>query len=107
MMFVSSYSNTMRDAQPFPIYGIRRDWFPAPVPPASSKEIIARVAAWHGVSYSDVVGARRMRAMSAARRDAVAAIKAARPHLSSVQIGALINRDHTTVLHHMRKAGLR
>lgn len=112
-MFVASYHNTMRgiqrirsERQPAPIYDIPQPLFPVPTPPTSSKEIIARVAAWHGYSYSDIVGISRLKPLIVARKDAIVAVKLAYPRLSLSALGRIFRRDHTTILHHLQRAGL-
>lgn len=111
-MFVASYSNTMRGARPvlaprrpMPLYGIRREWFPTPVPKASARELIAMVAAWHGLSYGDIIGRSRVYAIVRARQDAMAAVRYAYPHLSLPALAKHFKRDHTTVLHGLQKVG--
>lgn len=123
-MFIVSYANTMRGArkiaaarQPkpksaiwsrpsMPRLGIRLELFPEPLPETPAREIIARVAAWHGLTFEDIIGTRHRREWSTARRDAVAAVKMSKPHLSLTQLAIIFDRDHTTILHHLRKGGV-
>lgn len=74
---------------------------------ASSREIIGRVGVWHGWSREDIVGPRRFRPLSAARADAVVAVKTAYPSLSLNAIGRIFGgRHHTTIMHLLRKRGM-
>lgn len=79
---------------------------PVPRPQASARELIELVAVWHGLTYDDIVGRANRRAWAQARRDAIVAIRRARPHLSLCQIGAIFRRDHTTIIHHLESAGV-
>lgn len=63
------------------------------------RSLIEMVGTFHGVSFEDIVGVRRDRITVAARYDAIAAVRKARPDLSTPQIGKHFNRDHTSVLH--------
>lgn len=78
---------------------------------AIGSEIIARVAAWHGFAYSDIVGPGRTATLVLARQDAMVAVdlalKARGTTLSLPALGRIFKRDHTTVLHSLRKRGVR
>lgn len=83
-----------------------------PVPRlTSARELIARVAAWHGMTLDDVIAPDRRVPVVAARVDAIAAvwcnclIEGARP--TTCALGRVFKRDHATVLHALRKAGLK
>lgn len=116
-MYVASWSNTMRGAHRIvhaklrqsslgmPIYGVRREWFPEPVPQASPEELIARVAAWHGLTAGDITGRSRLAAIALARRDAMAAVRYAWPGLSLPALGRHFRRDHKTVMYGLRMVG--
>ncbi len=67
------------------------------------RQIIERIAAFHGTTYDQIVGVRLDRGLVAARHDAIKAVSDARPDLSSPQIGKFFNRDHTTILHALAK----
>ncbi|MER9814277.1 helix-turn-helix domain-containing protein [Mesorhizobium sp. M0129] len=70
--------------------------------------IIAEVAREHNVRPGDIVGQARSRRITAARRAAMARVHIERPDLSSTVVGRFFgDRDHSTVLHAWRKAGLR
>jgi chromosomal replication initiation ATPase DnaA len=68
----------------------------------SSRSIVAEVAAQHGITYADMVGHSRKRAIVLARREAIYRLRTETP-LSMAQIGkALGGKDHTSVLHALR-----
>lgn len=74
-------------------------------------KLIAQVAEKHGVKASDILSkqnrkCRGTKSVSIARHAAVAAVHLAFPHMSSVQLGRLFNRDHSTILHSISRAGL-
>lgn len=73
--------------------------------------VIAKVAAEHGVATSDILtkGTRAHkgpRKVSDARHHAIAAVHLAFPNLSTPQLGRLFQRDHSTILHSIHRAGL-
>lgn len=69
--------------------------------------IIAEVAAAHGLSARDITGASRSDRVVAARWAAIAAAYVERPDMSTTQLGrAFGDRDHSTILHAVRKAGV-
>lgn len=65
--------------------------------------VIEEVADRHGVPVEEVMGGRRDKRIAQARRASMAAIKARFPNDTLPMIGRLFNRDHTTVLHALRK----
>jgi len=67
------------------------------------KHIIMEVAIAHGVSYDDILGRSRARHLVAARHEAIYEVRKRRPHLSLPQIGRIFKRDHTTILHALRR----
>ncbi len=67
------------------------------------RDIIATVATFHGVEPQDITGASRNRAITRARFDAVRAVAEARPDMSLPMIGRVFNRDHTTILHALKR----
>lgn len=86
------------------------DPFPAGPKPrkASSRELIERVGAWHGIDRKSIIAHDRRRPVVAARFDAIAAVKIAYPHLSMPAIGRLFGgRDHTTIWHALKARGLK
>lgn len=74
-----------------------RDWIYVTKRP-TAREIISKVAKAYGLSVEALTGPSRKRAVVEARWEAMRRLKA-ETKLSSPQIGALFNRDHTTVLH--------
>ena len=69
--------------------------------------LIGRVAAFHGFTTEQMIQQCRKRDRVAARADCIAAVKSSRPHLSLPQLGKIFGgRDHTTILHYLRKRGL-
>lgn len=78
----------------------------------SARELIGRVAAWHGLTYQDIIGRSRNRAIVEARFDAVAAVYLLRTisgrQFSLPQLGRVFGgRDHTTVLYALRQRGIK
>ncbi len=72
----------------------------------SAMEIIARVAAKHGVTIDEITGGGRGVEIVAIRHEAMAQVYVGIPHLSAVKIGRIFGyRDHTTVLHVVHKMG--
>lgn len=65
--------------------------------------IIERVSTAFGIPYREVMGASRTREVAAARQVAMYEVRKARPDLSLPQIGRIFGRDHTTVIHAVRK----
>lgn len=66
-------------------------------------DLIRLVASKHGVTVSAIKGSARHRAIVAIRHEAMAFVYKLRPDLSLPQIGRVFNRDHTTILHAVRK----
>lgn len=76
---------------------------PAYTPRPSPRDIIRQVAKDHGFTYNDIVGVRRHRALIEPRFLAIRAVADARPDMSLTAIGHAFRRDHTTILHSLRK----
>jgi len=73
----------------------------------SVRSIILEVAKRHGISPLDITGPSRARPITEARRVAMVETYLTRLDLSTPQIGREFGgRDHTTVLHSIRKAGV-
>lgn len=70
-------------------------------------QIIREVAVQHDVTVDAIINGNRSPKNVAARREAIVALIAAKPHLSFPQIGRIFGLDHTTALHHAQVAGLR
>lgn len=68
--------------------------------------LIARVAAWHGFTLEQILEPCRKRNRTDARADCVLAVKQAYPKASLPKLGKIFgDRDHTTILHYLRKRG--
>lgn len=74
-------------------------------PKVRALEIISEVAAKHGLTCAHIIGPQRLRTYVRARRAAIHAVLVAYPHMSSPQLGRLFNRDHSTILHALRRTG--
>lgn len=70
--------------------------------PGSPMEVIDRVARKHGVSKSEILGRERTARISAVRHEAYAAVRDS-TGMSYPAIGRIFRRDHTTILHGIRK----
>lgn len=94
-----------RDGVPCPVdvYEVRADIEQFAARP-SARKIIAKVADQFGVSVADIVGPSRSRPIIQARFAAVHEVATARPDLSMPALGREFGgRDHTTILHTLRK----
>lgn len=70
----------------------------------SVRLIILETALRHGASPEDILGPSRVKVIVAARHEAIWRARQERPDMSLPQIGrAFANRDHTTILHAVRK----
>lgn len=69
----------------------------------SVKDIIRSVEFRHGLTPGEITGARRNAKVVRARQEAMWIAKELHPHLSFPTIGRLFNRDHSTVLHALKK----
>ena len=67
------------------------------------KRIIARVAEAFGLTYADIVGDRKTAPVIRARWAAIAAVREAWPNLPLKRLGVIFHRDHTSILHALRK----
>lgn len=61
------------------------------------------IAATHGYLWTDILGPSRNRALVKVRQECIRAVADARTDLSLPQLGRIFNRDHTTILHALRK----
>jgi len=68
----------------------------------SMKTVVAEISEMYGVTVADLHGPSRTRAISMARQHAMF-VMADQPHLSLPMIGKFFDRDHTTVLHGVRR----
>lgn len=81
------------------------DWSPIALPTgprARAKQILWETCERHGVSVEAVCGPRRIHKIMLCRREAVWLI-AKHTTLSLTQIGALLSKDHTTILMTVRR----
>ncbi len=117
-MFIARWERTMRNARPklgleptakpeqaptsIKAVGNRADvhW-----PKTPARQIIQQVAAAHGFTTEDVVGGGLKKKLVQARFDAIKAVADGRPDLSLPQIGHIFNRDHTSIIHALKKRG--
>lgn len=77
----------------------------APKPPFPPRQFIRLAAHAYGMDMDDIFSDRRMRAIVKARQVIVSACSLAYPAMSLPQLGNLIGRDHTTILHALRATG--
>ncbi|WP_420433069.1 helix-turn-helix domain-containing protein [Hyphobacterium sp.] len=85
----------------------RRDYiFVAAARGREPAEILEEVAARHGVTVRQLTGQQRQKSIVMARRDAIRCLASeptpAGRYRSLPQIGRLMNRDHTTIVHHVK-----
>lgn len=73
----------------------------------AATDIINRVSKETGVTVAEMKGTRRLRRVADARQRAMAEVGAQCYWLSLPQIGRIFQKDHTTVLHAMRKYGVK
>lgn len=72
------------------------------------KQIITDVAKEHGLTHEDIIGKSRKANIVAARYEAIEAVYRARPKLSLNGIARNFgNKDHTTILHALKKRGIK
>lgn len=64
-------------------------------------EIPKAIAKVHGITLRELLGTSRKRHIVAARAEAIKMLREA--GLSLPAIGAILRRDHTTILHHVQK----
>lgn len=69
------------------------------------RALILSIAREHGLTYADMIGKSRRKHIVQARHEAIWAVRDARPDMSLPQIGRLFHKDHTSILHALRKRG--
>lgn len=75
---------------------------------ATANRMVAEVAARHGVDVADIMGPRRYHAVRNARFEAIALVANTFRGWSLPMLGRFFGgRDHTTILHTLRKMGAR
>lgn len=72
----------------------------------AARSIIAKIAYDHRMTVEMVTGPSRNKEFVEVRHKAIRAVADARPDLSLPQIGRIFKRDHTTILHVLRKTKL-
>ncbi len=75
---------------------------PPDMQPQIAKQIILETAQEMGVHAFDIIGATRVDAVSRARAVAMSRV-ADKTSLSTTQIGRIFNKDHSTVIHAVRR----
>jgi len=65
--------------------------------------ILEATATKHGVKSAEIVGPSVQRHVVAARYEAILAMHKACPEASPAQIGRIVNRDRTTVIHALKR----
>jgi chromosomal replication initiation ATPase DnaA len=70
----------------------------------TAKQIIETVAARHNLSFRDLIGKCQWKEIVTARHEAVRLVADEFPHLPATEIGRIFGgRDHTTILHSLKK----
>lgn len=72
-----------------------------------AKKIIAHVAQKHGFTAADILGQGKSYRLVAVRWEAIKAVHEMNPHWSLPHIGRIFKRDHTTILHALRRMGVK
>jgi len=67
-----------------------------------ARNLIAKIAEAHGVTFRDVIGTTRFKEVVAARMESCFQIAKQIPEMSLSQIGQIIRKDHTTVINAVR-----
>lgn len=88
---------------PGAVLGDLRKWGPQRKP---ALRIIAQVAACHRLTVEDIIGPSRKAPIILARQDAMVEVFLARTDLSFPMIGRVFHRDHSTVVHTVKRRGL-
>lgn len=70
------------------------------------QQIIRLVSLKHGIREWEILSVRRHKAVIAARHEAMCLVYQARPHWSLIRLARIFKRDHTTLLHALKKAGV-
>lgn len=75
----------------------------AAIEPKTAKDLAIRYAASHGFFWEEVISKSRTRGLAAVRHGAILAVKEAFPTYSTPMIGKIFQRDHTTIVHALKK----
>jgi chromosomal replication initiation ATPase DnaA len=76
------------------------------IPKTEMQLLIESIARQHGVAVADIMGKTLADRVLAARFDAIAAVKKARPNISFPALGRMFNRDSASVRNALKKRGL-
>lgn len=87
---------------PGAVLGDLRNWGPRRKP---ALRIIAQVAACHGFTVEDILGPSRKAPIIIARQDAMIEVFLHRLDLTLPMIGRIFHRDHSTVVHAVKRRG--
>lgn len=79
---------------------------PPPADKVSVRDIIHSVAVKHGFTAELILGERRSKPLVIARHEAICEAARLRPDMSLPELGRQFKRDHTTIIHALRKAGV-
>ena len=79
---------------------------PLTTPRDYTRQIVREIAEVYGVSPKAIWTGGRTHDVIRAKREAIAAIMQAKPHLSFPDVGRMFGLDHTTIMHHAQSAGL-
>ncbi len=70
-----------------------------------ARDIVELVADKHGVTVDDIFGKRKFQHLVEARVEAISQVRRARPDWTLRRLAMFFERDHTTVIHALRKTG--
>ena len=71
----------------------------------SARAVVEAICRKYDITFGEMVGPRRSHHLVKARHEAMAAVWEARPDMSTIQIGKLFNRDHSSILYALGKLG--
>lgn len=71
-----------------------------------AKTVVGRVAEKHGVAVNDIMGASVRKIHIAARHEAILAVRSVNPDWGTSRLGRFFGRDHSTIWHVLKKAGV-
>lgn len=78
-------------------------WFKRTIPRTEAMALIERVCRESGVTVDQIMARDKRGEVSATRTAAIRAVADAYPMASTVTIGRLFQRDHTTILYALRR----
>lgn len=74
-----------------------------PTPLIRAKAIVSEIAERHAISVAEIYGERRAKHIIDARHEAMAAVVASTPEWSLAHIARHFNKDHSSLLHVLKK----